>query len=350
MNHFKFNYKTTLPKELNTPSVSIYGDIESNYAISFNIQQSNGKLLNLNTVNCSTNQTVYSNINQWYNDWVIDIYENNKLLFREIFNPSNKVIFIKMDAHALGDNIAWIPYVEEFRKLRNCTVICSTFYNDLFKNVYPDILFVAPNTNIDNVYAQYYIGAVHDVDLKYSPVCVDEVPLQAVAYELLKLPKIELRPKLENQFGNIKHNKKYVCISEYASHENKHWKYENGWQIIVDYLNSMDYDVVVISKEATNLNNIIDLTGNKSILERAELLKSADFFIGLSSGLSWLSWAVNTHVFMISDITQVNHEFQSNITRISANPELNKINYSAPNITNPETVIQMIKKYLETKS
>jgi autotransporter strand-loop-strand O-heptosyltransferase len=349
MNYCNFNYKTTLPKEANAPSVSIYGDIPTEYLVSFNIEN-NGDLINISDVICKTNETVYVNHTQCYRNWVINVYENNKLIIKNVFDTNNKVVFIKMDAHALGDNIAWIPYVEEFRKLRKCTVICSTFYNDLFKNIYPDILFVAPNTNVDNVYTQYYIGATHKLDTKYSPICVDEVPLQHAASSVLGLPLDEIKPPLEKQLRKNKNHKKYVCISEFASGVDKHWKYEGGWQIIVDHLNLIGYDVLVISKEMTELKNIKDLTGNKPLIERAQLLYNADFFIGLSSGLSWLSWGVGTHTFLISDVTQMKHEFTTNVSRISANPSIDRIQYDSPNITNPNTVIKTINEFLKTKS
>jgi autotransporter strand-loop-strand O-heptosyltransferase len=349
MNHFKFNYKTTLPKEANAPSVTISGDEINNYVIRFSIIKKDG-IHKVKELKCNTNQTIYSNINQWYSNWLIEVYKDNQLIITDTFDVTNKVVFIKMDGRALGDNIAWAPYVDEFRKHRNCTVICSTFFNDLFKNIYPEILFVQPNTNIDNVYAQYYIGASKEWSAKYSPVCVDDVSLQYVASMLLNLPTDEVRPELEKQFKKINYTKKYVCISEFASHENKHWKYENGWQTIVDYLNSIGYDVVAISKENTNLKNVIDLTGDKSIMDRGQILTNAEFFIGLSSGLSWLSWAVNTYVFLISDITPINHEFKTNVTRISANPEIDTIRYDTKKITTPDTVIESIKKYLESKN
>ena len=98
------------------------------------------------------------------------------------------------------------------------------------------------------------------------------------------------------------------------------------------------------------MKNIIDLTGDKPLMDRAQVLNGADFFVGVSSGLSWLSWGVGTHTFLISDVTQLNHEFKSNVSRISANPGLINVDYNAPNITKPETVIESIKKYLESKS
>ena len=113
---------------------------------------------------------------------------------------------------------------------------------------------------------------------------------------------------------------------------------------------SLPFKIKLAYYESTNLKNVIDLTGDKSILERGQILTNAEFFIGLSSGLSWLSWAVNTHVFLISDVTPLNHEFQTNVTRISANPEIDSIRYDAKKITTPDTVINSIKKYLETKN
>lgn len=38
-----------------------------------------------------------------------------------------------MDVYALGDTIAWIPYVKIFMEKHDCKIICSTFHNDLLK-------------------------------------------------------------------------------------------------------------------------------------------------------------------------------------------------------------------------
>jgi autotransporter strand-loop-strand O-heptosyltransferase len=47
-------------------------------------------------------------------------------------------------------------------------------------------------------------------------------------------------------------------------------------------------------------HGVEDETGDRPLQERARWLRHADFFIGLSSGLSWLAWAVGTPVVMIS--------------------------------------------------
>lgn len=346
MKKIKFDYKNTLPKEANAPSVNIIGYENEEFIVSFYVKR-NGHFVLVSRGFCKGNQTIISGSHQWFDNWLIQVHQGIDLIAQDFFDPRDKVVFIKMDAYALGDNIAWIPYIEEFRKNYGCTMICSTFHNDLFKNLYPEILFVAPNINIDNVYAQYYIGATNKYEIKYSNTISDENPLQATAYNNLGLKPKELRPHLETLLSRKQYNKKYVCISEYASHESKHWKYPGGWQAVVNFINSRGYDVVVISKEPTNLENVINLTGNSHILNRAQTLLDAELFIGVSSGLSWLSWAVDTHVVMISDVTPINHEFQSNITRISANPNLQKVDYNAEGVTDLKVVIEAISNLLK---
>jgi autotransporter strand-loop-strand O-heptosyltransferase len=349
-----FDYKTTLPKDANAPSVYIEDIPENEYFVNFYSVDKNREYIDNNIpVNfvcggiCKSNQKIISGSHQWFDNWLITVSDaNGNLIAQDVFDPTRKVIFIKIDAYALGDNIAWIPYVEDFRVKHNCTIICSTFFNYLFKDLYPNILFAEPNTNIENVYAQYYIGAQNDDNLKYSKVISDEHPLQATAYNNLGLEPREIRPQLENLLLRKKYDKKYVCISEYASNEIKHWKAIDGWQKVVDFIVEKGYDVVAISKEQTSLKNVINLTGDANILNTAQTLLDAEFFIGVSSGLSWLSWSVGTHVVMISDVTPINHEFQSNITRICANPEIKKVDYNAPKITDLNSVLEKINSLL----
>ena len=340
MNRFKVSYVTTLPKEGNAPRVTIIGDEIKKYKVSF--YELNRGLVSSGF--CETNQTIVGKTKQWFTEWIIIIDdEYGNPAYHEFFKPNGKKIFIKMDAHALGDNIAWMPYVEEFRKKHECTVICSTFYNDLFIDSYPEILFVKPNTQIDNIYAQYYIGASDDDNPYYSPVKFSKVPLQIVAADILGLDRIEIKPDLSILCKHLppRVKSKYVTLSEHGSSDIKKWRDENGWQKVVDYLTSLDYQVLVISKEPTKLKNVIDLTGDVSLEKRVQDIYHAKAHLGISSGLSWLAWAVGTHVVMVSDFTPKWHEFQTNITRFCAS-DLDSINYSVDAQTKIEDVIQKL--------
>jgi autotransporter strand-loop-strand O-heptosyltransferase len=346
VNIIKYNYRTTLPKIANAPSVEIEGNEDLEYLVSFYVIREDKKILMRRSL-CRTGQIAYSNSHQWFDYWYITVHLNNDLISEDTFDPNGKIIFVKMDGRALGDNIAWIQSVEEFRKKHNCTILCSTFFNDIFKDVYPEIIFLLPNTQAENVYAQYYIGA-HNDDRIYSPRDSKTINLQYVATDILGLEEKEIVPNL---MKSIKFNPKvnipkYVCISERGSAPLKEWKDENGWQKVVDYLNSKGYKVVVISKEPTTLENVIDLTGDKPLKHRMIVLSQSEFFMGVSSGLSWLAWGCSVPVIMISDCTPRWHEFSTKMFRISKN-NLDKVDYDVEDFTTGEEVIDKLRMILE---
>ena len=344
-NKIEVSYVTTLPKEGNAPRISIIGTDIQTYSIEITNEESG---IEYGEYECNTNEVLIPRLPQWYIPWKIKIRSNDGLLVSidSLKNGlKNSVVFIKVDAWALGDTIAWIPYIEAFRVKHGCKVICSTFHNFLFTKAYPKIMFLVPNIQIDNVYAQYYIGATNEDNKYYSPIKVNQNPLQKVASEILGLDYIEMRPDLGSQISHIKPRVegKYVCLSEYGSDVRKHWVAENGWQMVVDKLNEIGYKVLVISKEPTTLTGVVDLTGNINLIERMIDLRYAEFFIGVSSGLSWLSWAVGTHTVMISDVTPNWHEFQTDITRINCN-DLDEVNYSVETKTDSEKVVKIIEE------
>ncbi len=342
----KVSYVSTLPLEGNSPSVIIIEDDLKEYYVEF-IDNTTNEVITKSRF--KSNQYVYGN-RQWFTNWLIKVYDDkNVLIHTDIFNLKDKTAFIKIDGLALGDNLAWVPYVEEFRKKHNCNVICSTFFNELFVDVYSNILFVKPNTQIENVYAQYYIGANSTDNKKYSPSNSTKVPLQKVSSDILGLEFNEVVPNLIHKYFQVKrkYNEKYVCISEHGSHPTKEWKSGKiGWQNVVDYLNTKGYKVLVISKEPTTLDNVINLTGNIPLKERMNDLYFAEFFIGVSSGLSWLSWAVGTPVVMISDCTPNWHEFKTKMTRIGGE-NLDSVNYDVIDNTSHTTVINVINGLID---
>jgi ADP-heptose:LPS heptosyltransferase len=92
--------------------------------------------------------------------------------------------------------------------------------------------------------------------------------------------------------------------------------WHGDWQKVVDNLVEKGYEVHVISKEQNKLKNVIDKSGNYPIEQRIQDLASSAYFIGVSSGLTWLAHSLGCHVFLISDFTPKNHEFSDNVTRI----------------------------------
>ena len=73
--------------------------------------------------------------------------------------------------------------------------------------------------------------------------------------------------------------------------------------------------MVNVSKEKNPFDNCEQIE-DTSMENTMNVIHHSQFFIGLSSGLSWLAWAMRKHVIMISNFTEEDHEFHINCTRV----------------------------------
>jgi autotransporter strand-loop-strand O-heptosyltransferase len=211
-------------------------------------------------------------------------------------------VFIAFDSSSLGDNIAWMPYCEEFMHTYNCDVIVSTFKNFLFKDSYPDIEFVEPGTTVNNIVAMFKLGWFWDKEKE--PVNPITIPLQKTASNILRVNSKEIRPRIGYTPKHVE-IEKYVCISTRSTSECKHW---DKWPELIQKLKDQGYRVIELSKEAEEYgaDRLID-TSLESVMDH---LNGCEFYIGLSSGISWLAWGMGVDVVMIANFTESNHEFE----------------------------------------
>jgi len=255
---------------------------------------------------------------KFYTNWKVTFKKNNKTIFVHHFYLKNKKVLISMDSKSLGDTIAWFPYVEEFRKKHDCMVWVSTFWNQLFQNSkkYQRLNFVEPGEVVDDLYASYSIGC-YDNDSFKNPTNWRLVPLQKIASDILGLEFKEIKPEIGVDISNFERpvEGKYVSISEWSTLQAKLWNYEGGWQKIVDFLRDLGYQVVVVSKEETKLENVIDCTG-RHIFETIANISNSELFIGVGTGLSWLAWVLNVPVVLISGFSKPWTEFQTGVERV----------------------------------
>ncbi len=254
---------------------------------------------------------------KYFTNWLIRVRRNGILDFEHKYNAKGKNVLISLDSKSLGDTIAWIPAAEEFRKKHGCNVYLSTFWNKLFDTVpeYSNITFVPPGDAVHDLYASYTIGCFSD-DINKNKINWKTVPLQKIAFDFLGLDYKEIVPSVVTQTGRkLPTDKPYVTISEFSTFNCKFWQYAGAWQIIVDYLNEIGYEVIVISKEKTNLKNIIDRT-DRPIVETINTIKHAKFHMGVSAGPSWLAWALKRPVVLISGYSAKWAEFKTKIIRI----------------------------------
>lgn len=241
---------------------------------------------------------------QWFTAWKIKVWENKVLVYDYKFDLTNQRVYISLESASLGDNIAWIPYVDEFRKKHNCHMIVSTFKNFLFEDVYPELQFVAPGTAVNNIIAMYSIGWFYDS--AKEPVLPNTIPLQKAATNILGLDYKEIRPRIAHTTKNT-FDGKIVTIATNSTAGCKFWTRE-AWQELIHYLYGKNYRVINVSKEDNPFDNCEPLE-DKSLQNAMDAISYSEFFIGLSSGLSWLAWAMNKPVIMIANFTEEGHEF-----------------------------------------
>lgn len=97
-------------------------------------------------------------------------------------------------------------------------------------------------------------------------------------------------------------------------------------------------------------------TSAASLQERASLLHHADFFVGLSSGLSWLAWALGRPVVMISGFTHPHNEFETpyrvinfhacNSCRNDTGIEFDHANFEFSRLITPRQVIRTVDQLI----
>ena len=298
------------------------------------ITGSEDKKYNIKCINRRTNQIIHDttiNNNMWtktnikyFIDWRIEVRDGNDLIFTHDYNAKGRRIYIHLDSGAIGDTLAWFPYLEEFRKKHDCQLVCSTFHNEWFELQYPEIEFVKPGTEVSGLYAMYNIGWFynedHTVNKNKIPIDFKQYPLGQTSTECLGLNYTEIKPKLTIPNKSRQIDGKYVIIAPHASAHAKYWNNPGGWQAVINYLNDNGYKVVMITSEKLGdewhdsklggtLKNVIDKTGNYPLEDRMVDLKHADLYIGLGSGLSWLSWSIGTPTILISGFSQPYSEF-----------------------------------------
>lgn len=281
----------------------------------------------VNFINRSTGLTVYTSkikSNHWcspspkyYIDWDIVVSANGNEISRHVFDVTKKNVLIQLDSSAIGDTIAWVPYIDEFRKVKNCNVYGRTFHNNLFRDVYPNVKWIDPGQKLPvDMYAYYNVGC-RDNDYNSNKNNWRCVPLQQVASDYLGLDYEEIRPKIKKSDKDRPFKDKYVCLTEHSTFQCKYWLHPGGWQLIVDYLKSRGYKVVVISKEKTNLKGIENRT-NRPFDETINTIQHADLFLGVSTGPSWLAWGLDVPVVLISGYSATWGEWQDNCARIGS--------------------------------
>jgi autotransporter strand-loop-strand O-heptosyltransferase len=271
---------------------------------------------------------------KFFTNWQVNIYEKVAdkdliLVYSEGLDLKGKRVKINLETSSLGDLLAYVPVVDAFQKKHECIVDCTVLNKDLLLSMqpnYPNIKFVNGTYSNDGYYARYEIGYFMEDWQDRIGENPRNMKLNHIPSKVLGIDPAEDKPKLS--FANAsKPNKKYVCIATQSTSQCKYWNNKNGWKDLIKFLNSKGYEVWCIDKHHTFGNQImnsvpegaIDKTGDLPLELRMAQIFNAEFFIGLGSGLSWLAWALNKPVVLISGFSKPLAEFSTPYRIINEN-------------------------------
>ncbi|HWB50034.1 MAG TPA: autotransporter strand-loop-strand O-heptosyltransferase [Stellaceae bacterium] len=258
---------------------------------------------------------------RYYVRFRVDVWHGDELVLNHEYDARDRQVAVLFPVGTLGDTMGWFPYAAKFQAQHGCRLTCAMADRliPLFAAAYPEIDFVA-HDDFDpaRYYATYRMGLFFDdKDCLNQPCDFRLVGLHRTAGYILGVDPTEVAPRLVIPEGRPI-AEPYVCIATQSTTQAKYWNNPYGWHEIVAFLKEQGYRVVCIDQKPVHGTGIVwnhiphgveDQTGDHSLSERARWLKHADFFIGLSSGLSWLAWAAGTPVVMISGFTHPTNEF-----------------------------------------
>lgn len=255
-------------------------------------------------------------VEKYFIRWQVKVFLDGEEILSHVLNLKGQPVLITLIKRmALGDALAFLPSVVEFKRYHDCDlkIWLPEYLREIAAHLYPDI------AQTDTVDFESYATYSYEMYGGNFPFCFDfrNTPIDRVANFILGVNTLPAKPIFRPTAPRIC-AEPYVCISVFASSNRKAWLYPDGWDIVVDYLKSIGYRVFCIDKQAEQNNDDMtirkpegaeDFTGDLPLMERANMIYHAEFFIGLSSGLSWLADAVNCPVVMICGFSQSWCEF-----------------------------------------
>ena len=255
---------------------------------------------------------------QFFIRWQVEVSRNGERVFVHTFDATEQEVCFVLQDNVVGDNIMFLPYIVQFAQEHKCRpqIIAGGAMQKLIGALYPHL------TQARNLSEETY--ATYDLrNFQKSPFFESDnsrtLPFDYIGRFLLGLTRtpplpeyvpIAPRPVQEN----------YVCIAVQASGVQKSWLYPGGWDTVVEYLQKLGYRVICIDRDPVREDEagrvVIppaaeDMTGNFDLTERLDMLCHAAFFVGLSSGITWLARLARIPVVIISGQTMPYTEFDT---------------------------------------
>jgi autotransporter strand-loop-strand O-heptosyltransferase len=232
---------------------------------------------------------------------------------------------IKIVSGSLGDTLGALAVVEAYRKKseKDVSVICN-LDGRYFTRSYPNLTFLPHEAEPQFLPASgkyLFDGKIHR---EYHRIFYDFYKPLIEGYAVqLGVTQWE-SPKIDSFIKDRPIKNRYFCFSTHSTAQAKHWNYPNGWDLLCRALRKRGITPVCIDRhESFGIQghwNVLPKSAVKktglSLEEMTNFIHHAEFFIGVSSGLSWVAHSLGKPVVMISGSTSKDNEFSEKTLRI----------------------------------
>lgn len=251
-------------------------------------------------------EIILISLETYYIHWKIEVFCDGEQVFGHVFDPVGQKIRLAFGSYLIGDMLSFLPYIPMVRDYWQADVYYSIdkSMKEICERLFPDIR--QRNTIEEGTYATFYYSAGLGGVWGWIPINGRTFPMTQTGQLILGLPYSP--KKLVWPPGPRLIKEPYVCVGVQASIVGKGWLYPAGWEAVTEHIKSLGYRVLCIDRDKKLQGagftlempeGAEDFTGDRPLLERADMLHHADFFVGLCSGLSWLAYTADCPVVMI---------------------------------------------------
>jgi len=274
------------------------------------------------TIKCDTN--LYLENIQWDPKAVEEnfYYSLNERQLLDFFTPKQKKTdqtLIVVNTVALGDKIVATRYAQEWAYRTGNVIDVAINGSEIFdQKDFPNLNIIErKGQNVDRYTDFIYL------DYKFDR------PVQRGFSDQLELEYQEFRPIIKKSRATRSIKNKYVCLGVQSTSQCKYWNYPDGWEILSKMFRGENITPVSVDLYETFgidgwWNTLPTSSVRKTGLkfdEVVNIIQHCEFFIGVSSGLSWVAHALGKKVVMISGVTSKDNEFTEDMIRIQ-NPDV----------------------------
>ena len=223
-------------------------------------------------------------------------------------------VLVEIDSNSLGDTIGAAAVISKYQIQtgNSVSVVCN--YKDIRIKSYPNLKLMGKNEALDQNYDKI-------ICTKYK----FNVPLLNGYAQDFDINVDGVIPLVDNVGGNRPIKNKYVCIGVHSTAQCKYWNYPDGWNILCKMLRKKGLTPVVVEKDelfgiSESMNDLPKNAVKKVGMPFNDVInyiEHCEFYIGLSSGLSWVAQGLGKPTVIISNVTSKDNEFiDSNTLRI----------------------------------